>query len=406
MKFLALGTHPDLSLAEIYAFLNRNVDLSRSTKDAVLIDDDSLASSTLVSTLSGVIKAGQIVGKLDTWDADKAEELIFQAISAGERNKISFGISVYDGDNRPFAKNIMRDREKLGLSVKKRLKALDRPVRLVTSREAVLSSVIVSTNHLLDGGGEIVLIPFQGALYIGKTEAVQDFQAWSRRDFGRPARDTRSGMLPPKLARLMVNLTGLTPANSRLLDPFCGSGTVLMEASLLGYASVAGSDISEKAMADTDMNMKWLTEVEHSVLPPLELAVTAAEHIDRKISREVDAVVTETYLGPPLKGNESPQALGDSMRALMNVYRASFPAVFHLIKSGGKAVIAFPVFRERDDWRFVPLADIIRGTGMRVVDPLPAQLPSGLRVLTQNGGLLYARPDQRVGREIVVLERR
>ena len=85
---------------------------------------------------------------------------------------------------------------------------------------------------------------------LAQTEAVQPFEQFSARDFGRPGRDDLSGMLPPKLAIIMINLAQ-TPLNSILLDPFCGSGTILSEAVLLGYTNLIGTDISEKAIADS-----------------------------------------------------------------------------------------------------------------------------------------------------------
>ena len=49
-------------------------------------------------------------------------------------------------------------------------------------------------------------------------------------------------MLKPKLARLLVNLTG---AKKQLLDPFCGTGSILIEAGVLGLKPL-GSDIDPK----------------------------------------------------------------------------------------------------------------------------------------------------------------
>jgi len=76
----------------------------------------------------------------------------------------------------------------------------------------------VEENDLLASGGEHVLMGVEGKLMIGQTEAVQPYKQWSARDFGRPARDPKSGMLPPKLARLMINLSGVDPKGKTILD--------------------------------------------------------------------------------------------------------------------------------------------------------------------------------------------
>ena len=122
-------------------------------------------------------------------------------------------------------------------------------------RSPTLSSVVVEQNKLTTAqGAEIVIVQFDKKLFLGKTIAVQPFKELSFRDYGRPARDDYSGMLPPKLAQIMLNLSGAKPADT-ILDPFCGSGTILTEAMLMGYQDLVGSDVSSKAIEDTGKNI-------------------------------------------------------------------------------------------------------------------------------------------------------
>jgi len=51
----------------------------------------------------------------------------------------------------------------------------------------------------------------------------------------------------PRIGRAMLNLTG-APKGARVLDPFCGTGTLLIEAALLGLHP-AGSDASKDMIA-------------------------------------------------------------------------------------------------------------------------------------------------------------
>ncbi len=59
--------------------------------------------------------------------------------------------------------------------------------------------------------------------------------------------------LHPKLARCSINLTGIKKGN--LLDPFCGSGGILIEAGLIGLMPT-GYDIDEKMLARAKKNLK------------------------------------------------------------------------------------------------------------------------------------------------------
>ncbi|MEM3585048.1 MAG: THUMP domain-containing protein [Candidatus Woesearchaeota archaeon] len=74
----------------------------------------------------------------------------------------------------------------------------------------------------------------------------------------------RQGKLPsrypvgmhPKLSRCMVNLTGASDS-SRVYDPFCGTGGILIEAALIGMKA-EGSDIDEDMLKLCAQNLKHL----------------------------------------------------------------------------------------------------------------------------------------------------
>jgi tRNA G10 N-methylase Trm11 len=237
-------------------------------------------------------------------------------------------------------------------------------------------------------------------MYVGRTEAVQDFKNLSYRDFGRPDRDDQSGMIPPKLAQIMINLSGKNSENSTLLDPFCGSGTVLMEAALIGFKNLIGSDISEKAISDTKNNLAWIGEkFPNFKLSNFQLFEISATEISRKIKpNSVDAIVTEPYLGPQ-RGNPDPMK---TKMELEKLYSAALREFKKILKSDGRVVMIFPVRAEgtRPDLHFMsPNLD-----GWQVINPLPENLQEKLHT-TRRGTIVYGRPGQKVYREIVVLKK-
>jgi tRNA G10 N-methylase Trm11 len=60
------------------------------------------------------------------------------------------------------------------------------------------------------------------------TIACQDIDAYTKRDTSK-SRDMVVGMMPPKLAQIMINLA--TEGRKEIIyDPFCGLGTILIEA--------------------------------------------------------------------------------------------------------------------------------------------------------------------------------
>ncbi len=63
------------------------------------------------------------------------------------------------------------------------------------------------------------------------------------------------GSMSPKLARCMVNLTGIKKGDV-LLDPFCGTGGILLEAGIMGV-KVVGVDIDYKMVEGTIKNLNY-----------------------------------------------------------------------------------------------------------------------------------------------------
>lgn len=382
MKFFVLGNNRELSVAEIESVTGVHEFASR--EGDVLLLETPMTGRQLQDRLAGTVKVGSVVGELAEWDREACADLVAAMVDA-DLPRVEFGVSVYDAGDARRAKELRAETERIGIAIKKRLKESGRPVRLVTSKERTLSAVVVSTNKILERGGEFVLIAVPGATLIGQTEAVQDFEAWGERDFGRPARDMQSGMLPPKLARMMVNLSGAEPTESTLLDPFCGSGTVLMEAVLLGFAGVVGSDISGKAMADTRKNLDWLART-GVIMPPVDLRVSPAQTL--ALAKPADTIVTETYLGPALHGREHPSFLKKNLDDLARLYRDTFGALLGQVKDGGTAVVAFPVFQTKGGEEEVATRTLMESLGWKV-----------------ERRLRYERAGQHVEREIFVMRK-
>ncbi|MEK7161052.1 MAG: hypothetical protein AAB724_03415, partial [Patescibacteria group bacterium] len=244
INWFVLGREQLLSAAEIFAVLK----LSKFNLAGQLLraQTSAVAPKDLIRTLGGTVKIGEEIGNFSS------EKDLLQAMVDDLKNiegKINFGISFYlslRGASEASDEAIPRQIENWGKEIKKILKKEGRSVRYVFKREATLSSVTVTKNGLDKRGREFMVTrisqingkDFADSYALAKTEAVQPFEEFSRRDFGRPGRDDVSGMLPPKLAMMMINLGiydfGFQISDLTILDPFCGSGTILTEAMLLG----------------------------------------------------------------------------------------------------------------------------------------------------------------------------
>jgi tRNA (guanine10-N2)-dimethyltransferase len=139
------------------------------------------------------------------------------------------------------------------------------------------------TVNLTNPDIEVRVIVTKDIAYLGikKTEmAISHFH--QRRGHLRPFLSPIT--LHPKLARALVNLSQVKK-HQILLDPFCGTGGILLEAGLLG-ARIIGSDIEQKMIEGSQKNLEFYH------LTNFQLYCTDIGEISRYVP-SVDAIVTD-----------------------------------------------------------------------------------------------------------------
>jgi tRNA (guanine10-N2)-dimethyltransferase len=390
--FLHLGNNRALSLAEIISILPSASRGEFFSKDLFIFEmDDEFDAKTLIGRLGGTVKIGRVEKEGLVLYGREMLDTIKEMLAPGE-GKFKFGISNY-------AKFASPSKDKrLALEIKKHLVESGFSCRWVVSKDTILSSVVVEQNLLKGNGVEIVIAGDYKKAIIGRTLAVQAFKELSARDYGRPSRDDHSGMLPPKLAQIMLNLSK-ADNKSKILDPFCGSGTILSEALLMGFGYLSGTDKSDKAINDSQDNLAWLKRKFGLADKDVHLEVLDARELSRNFAvASIDAIVTEPYLGPQ-RGEVDPYKW---KKELDQLYSHSLDSFRKLLVKGGRVVMIWPVRVNRDKKVF--LTPDTRG--FRLPTILPAELKKECgRNFSQRGHLLYGREGQRVWREIVVLEK-
>ena len=198
-------------------------------------------------------------------------------------------------------------------------------------------------------------------------------------------------MLPPKLAMMMINLA-IQKQNALILDPFCGSGTIVTEAMLMGYENIIGSDLSEVAVNDTNKNIEWIKDTFNVKNKNLKIDIFQSDFFDitKKINNNtIDAIIAEPYLGKPLRGNEPRSVIEKQALELKAMYLNALTKFAKILKPGGIVVFIIPRFNSHNDWIKIDIEKDIIQLGFRN-DP----------ILQEHKQLLYWRPGQHVGREI------
>ena len=436
MYIALLGRQPEISLAELAAVFGADC-VNRISQQFAKVQTAQFD----ITTLGGTIKCAEAITELPASRTDKASLLAasrfitqhYHTEWAHSPHKITLGLSAYN------LNVTARDVQKTGLILKSSLKKSGTSLRLIPNDQPALSTATAHNNKL--GGSpykvELLLVKTTGGrLIIAESRGVQNITAYTRRDRHRPKRDAFVGMLPPKLAQIMLNLAlGAGPltgqrscgnsvtrsasslsdksmvlrtalpdafdleetAGSRaavtILDPFCGTGTVLQEALLAGY-DVVGTDLSQKMVDYTTENLSWLQSTFTAPSRPIghvidiHQADATTHHWPN--SENLTAVVCETYLGQPFSAPPAPQKLAEVAGNCNYIITGFLTNIRPQLAPNMPLCIAVPAWYDASGRAtHLPLIKNLQQLGYYQLNHSP---------------LIYRRPDQIVARELLVLK--
>lgn len=392
MYISILGRQPALGMAELERLYG-----SESTRwfsnESATINSDTFD----FDRLGGSIKAGRVVGELKGAWQDASKEIIahFGPLWAEAGHKITLGISAYG-----FTASA-REVQKTGIILKQLLKTHGITLRLVPNDFPALNTATSHHNKLGLSPNKVELLIVRsgsGSIIIAESVGAQNITAFAARDQARPHTDAFVGMLPPKLARIMLNLGGVSTSSDHapvILDPFCGTGVILQEALLDGY-TVVGSDLSPKMVDYTTRNLDWLQGRFHADGAVQSIVEGDAMSYRWPNARNIDAVVAETYLGQPFSAPPRPEKLAEVRRNCDHIIGDFLENISSQIAPGTSLILAIPAWRNRDDtFTHLPLAHSFERNGLRPIE-LTHVAPDQL---------LYYRENQVVARELLLLTR-
>jgi tRNA G10 N-methylase Trm11 len=374
-----LGRTPELGVAELQRFFPT---VSPISTEVIRVESDTIEAKSLIEGLGGTVKIAREVGIVSELTGDSLVGFLPTA------PEVHFGLSMYGGTIPGALLGQIKDLlEKKGVRT-----------RYASPRHGeTLSSVTVDKKHL----SELVLIKTKEGFVVGLTEAVQAYESWNERDYGRPYADAKVGMLPPKVSRMLANIARPDAAaisssfDGVLLDPFCGMGTVLSEAYLSGW-KVMGCDISEENVRKTNANLEWTTKLSSSQKGHIDkIFVCDAVHVADVIPKNsINAIVTEPFMGATSIANKSyaqPQEIKNIIKGLEKLYIGCLREWAKILVSGGIVIIALPEYAVGGRTYFVK----------KVIDMCEI-----LGYTIENGPIGYSRPQATVRRMFYVLRKK
>lgn len=392
MNIISLhGRQPELSLAELEQRFG-SANTTPFSHDAAIIETDSFD----VQTLGGSIKAGKVIAELEyaNWPSLSRDIVQRYAKTLRGEGKLTLGISIYGKDISP------RDVQRTGLALKQTLKKQGRSVRLIPNEASALSTATSHHNKLGLANNKLELIIVYGrrSVIVAESVGTQNITALARRDQERPKRDAFVGMLPPKLALMMINLSGIAEMRNSstaelptILDPFCGTGVVLQEASLLGF-NTYGTDLSEKMVDYSTINMQWLAD-KYKINSAV---IEQGDATDHTWKQPLSAVIAETYLGQPFSAPPAPDKLEKVRRIVDDITEKFLKNLAEQTTPGTPLCLAVPAWRSSTGW-FTFLSTV------KKIESLGYEWQKLEHVDSKK--LIYYREDQVVARQLLLLRR-
>jgi len=149
------------------------------------------------------------------------------------------------------------------------------------------------------------------------------------------------GSMSPKLARCMVNLTGVT-AGDVVLDPFCGTGGILIEAGIMG-TRVFGADIDDRMVEGTIKNLEYCGVKNYEIFQ--------GDARDIELSYKVNAIATDPPYGISAStGGEESQ----------NLYAQSLVTMEELLIDDGRICMATP--------HYMNIQELVNVTNFEIIE--------------------------------------
>lgn len=192
-----------------------------------------------------------------------------------------------------------------------RISVAKRPRKLKTDTKFIahhVGAVIGGNPNLEQPSVTFLVLVTEAKIYFGRVSSESDGK-WHQHK-KRPY--STSSSLPTRLARTVVNLTA-TPGDC-ILDPCCGTGTILIEAALMGI-KVSGYDNNYKMVEATQRNLAY-----YNLQGEIDLADA------KKVSGQFDAVITDLPYGITLTTSKTQErAIMQNIRQLAP--KATFVAI-------------------------------------------------------------------------------
>jgi tRNA G10 N-methylase Trm11 len=325
-------------------------------------------------------------------------------------SKLVFGVSIYCLE-RPWCNISKRMNHSIGSVMKRELSMRGRKSRFLgfpkLREQPQLTHVEVLKKNLVKNKAEVLFCVDRKQSWISKTIAVHNPFEFQKRDISRPVQ-RRIFAMPPRLARIMVNLALCRPG-ATLVDPFCGVGTILQEA-LLASAKVIGLDWNSWCVNASQVNLRWLIKEYRLKDADYTILHGDARHLADLLHEEIDCIATEPDLGPALRQVPTTSYARRIIEKLWPLYSDFLREAYAVLKKDGRLVMVTPYVKTRSGEPVtMHIEQEAKDVGFRICYPFQRhdfeEEGNLLTCLTSTTSFVEVAERHKIGREILILQK-
>ena len=278
--------------------------------------------------LGGTIRFAEVLA--EDLDLPSLAQKCWGIMEGSRKRKVGF--TVFSERPKSILTQLIKETKAYGMS-------MDYNWRVENHQGKNLNSGQIFERRLLQKGIEFICYQRSDQSWVlAQTVANQNLRNYDLRDRKKPWRDPKMGMLPPRLAQILVNLAlGQIPGSADpgiVIDPFCGSGTIPAEAAILGLQT-QGSDLNPNFIKGSQENFEFLSQKFRFDLTQGNFMSSDVRDLDWKNLSGV--VATEGWLGENFEKRPSRNLIEENAKTVSALWKE----IFEKLKDSKVEALAF-----------------------------------------------------------------
>jgi tRNA G10 N-methylase Trm11 len=229
---------------------------------------------------------------------------------------------------------------------------------------------------------DFIVLKIGEKYWLGATFYVPDSQQFTMRSNERPVVSSQIS-ISSRLAKLLLNLSGVKKGGT-VLDPFCGSGTILSEALMAGMNCI-GVDRDKNRIDNSKQNLEWLAKTRKISKQSYSLKIGDSTRLEAVMGGvQVDAIVTEPILLPKIAATPSLDKARKLIRNSSRLYSESLYSMAAVVRKGGRIVIVAPSLRTEEGRDVSVLLEDVGAAGLAPFQPTSEPFEYPARMAHEN----------------------